>query len=67
MCLSVLCHFKLKTMLVTITDSVVPISPVLLNPVIVSLIVDYGPVWHPIVTNPLGRFTLHSHCGNSGS
>ena len=21
----------------------------------------------PIVTNPLGRFTLHSHCGNSGS
>src|ERR1039458_3430118 len=36
-------------------------------PVTVSPIVDYGPVWHPIVTKPLGRFTLQSHCGKSGS
>jgi hypothetical protein len=22
---------------------------------------------HPIVTRPAGRFTLHNHCGKSGS
>lgn len=27
----------------------------------------HWPVWHPSGTNPTERFTLHSHCGNSGS
>ena len=33
-----------------------------------SLVVrDYGPLKHPGVTKPCGRFTLHNHCGKSGS
>ena len=36
-------------------------------PVILGLAGSWDVKRHPIVTSPLGRFTLHSHCGNSGS